>query len=225
MSLFRTLLAGAAAAFALSGAANAALVTVRDNPNNGSSVFATGLGRNVAITHNGANRTVGAGVFSLQYQEGAQWNDFLTFCLQLDEWLTLPKLHSEVASAVYFPDGADRTALGILYGDFMSASLGLKNSTTAAALQTIIWEIVEDGATNFNLSAGSFRVRSSDVLSAANLLWAELLTGNHSAVKFKVFAARDTQDLLVSDVPLPAAGWLFLSAVAGLGFSRRNRKG
>ncbi len=224
MRHFKLFLSAAIASMALSGAANAAIVTVRDNPNNGSSVFATGLGRSVSINHNNVNRTVGAGAFSLQYDKGQGWVDFLTYCLQLDEWLTLPKTHTEIAGDAYFPNAADRSALGILYGDFMTTSLGLKDATASAAMQTIIWEIVEDGADNFNLSAGSFRLLSTDVRSAANLMWAEVLSGNHKPINFNVFAARGTQDLLVSQVPVPAAFWLFGSAVAGLTFSRRTRK-
>ncbi|MEZ5895560.1 MAG: VPLPA-CTERM sorting domain-containing protein [Parvularculaceae bacterium] len=224
MSQFRTILAASAAFFTLAGAATAAPVTIRDNPNNGASVFATGLGRNVSITDNGVNRTVGAGVFSLQYETGAGWTDFLTFCLQLDEWLSLPKSHDRVDGAGYFPDAADNTALGVLYGNLMTSSTGLKNSTTAAALQTIIWEIAEDGASNFDLSGGAFKLNSTDVLAEANSLWAMTVSGNFKPIAFDVFTANGTQDLLVSEVPLPGAALLFGSALAGFSFSRRRRK-
>lgn len=225
MSLFKTILAGAAAAITLTAAASAAPVTVRDNPNNGSSVFATGLGRSVSIQHDGVNRNVGAGVFSLQFQNDSGWTDFLTFCLQLDEWLTLPKDHARVSGASYFTNVEDRTALEILYENFMTSGIGLKNSTTAAAMQSIIWEITEDGAAAFNLSSGSFRLFSSDVLAEANNLWAMILSGEYKAVRFDVFTARGTQDLLVSEVPIPGGAFLFGSAIAGFSFARRQRKG
>lgn len=224
MSQFRTILATAAAALALAGAAQAAPVTVRDNPNNGSSVFATGLGRTVSINHDGVSRNVGAGVFSLQHDTGGQWNDFLTFCLELDQWLTLPKQHTEVDGDAYFPNAVDRTALEILFGNFMTSGIGLKNSTTAAAMQTVIWEVIEDGAANFNLSSGTFKLLSSDVLGEANTLWTMILSGQYKAVSFNVFSATGTQDLLVNEVPIPGALWLFGSAVAGIGFSRRHKK-
>ena len=224
MSRFKTIFSAAAALLALSGGAQAALVTVRDNPDNGSSVFATGLGRNVTISHDGVNRQVGAGVFSLQYQDDDAWTNFQTFCLQLDERLTLPKDHQRVSGAAYFQNGADRTALEILYGNFMTSGLGLKDATSAAAMQTIIWEITEDGAANFNLATGSFKVLSLDVFAKANLFWSLLVTGSFEPVRYNVFSAAGTQDLLVSEVPLPGGVLLFGSAIAGFAFARRQRK-
>lgn len=224
MSRFKTVFAAAAAAFALAGAADAAIVTVRDNPNNGSSVFATGLGRNVSISHNGANRTVGAGVFSLQFKQDGGWTDFQTFCLQLDERLTLPKDHQTVDDDAYFPSASDRNAIGTLYGNFLTPEIGLHDSTSAAALQTVLWEIVEDGADNFNLRSGSFKVLTLDVLRKAEAFWALIATGDFKQVRFDVFAAAGTQDLLAPEVPIPGAAVLFGTALAGFAFARRQRK-
>lgn len=222
MSRLKTFLAGAALSFALPAAAGAAVVTVRDNPNNGSSVFATGLGRNIAIRHDGINRTVGAGVFSLQYGTGGTWTDVLTFCLELSARLTLPKDHERVDGEDYFLDTDDRTALGILYGNFMTADYGLKNADTGAAMQVMIWEIVEDGAANFNLSAGSFRLMSEGVRNEAIDLWNLLLSGDFKPIAFDVLAAEGTQDLIVSEVPVPGAFLLFATALAA-GAIRRKR--
>jgi hypothetical protein len=218
----KTFLAGAALSFALPAAADAAVVTVRDNPNNGSSVFATGLGRNIAIRHDGVNRTVGAGVFSLQYGTGGTWTDVLTFCLELSARLTLPKDHERVDGGTYFLNADDRTALGILYGNFMTADYGLKNADTGAAMQVMIWEIVEDGAANFNLSSGSFRLMSEGVRNEAMNLWNLLLSGDFKPIAFDVLAAEGTQDLIVSEVPVPGAFLLFGTALAA-GAIRRKR--
>lgn len=224
MSRLKTLLAGLALAVAFPAAADAALVTVRDNPNNGSSVFASGLGRTVSIRHNGVNRTVGAGVFSLQYGTGAGWTDFLTFCLELSAYLTLPKDHERIDGETYFLDADNRTALGILYGNFMTAEYGLKNADTGAAMQVLIWEIIEDGAANFNLDAGSFRILTDGVRVEALNLWALLTSGDFKSVKFDVFAARGTQDLIVNEVPAPGALLLFATAMAAGAATRRRRK-
>ncbi|NNE39482.1 MAG: hypothetical protein HKN14_01040 [Marinicaulis sp.] len=56
MSWFDAVLAGAAAALIFSTQASAAPVMVRDNPDNGESVFASGLGRSVSIEHDGVAR-------------------------------------------------------------------------------------------------------------------------------------------------------------------------
>lgn len=224
MSRLKTLLAGLALAVALPAAANAAVVTVRDNPANGGSVFATGLGRSVAIRHDGVNRTVGAGVFSLQYGTGGTWTDFLTFCLELSATLTLPKDHERTDGGAYFLNADDRSALGILYGNFMTADYGLANADTSAAMQVIIWEIVEDGAANFDLGGGSFKLLTEGVHAEAMALWALLTSGAFKPIAFDVFAARGTQDLLVNEVPVPGALILFGTAVAAGGALRRRRK-
>ncbi len=224
MFRLKTLLAGIAFGLAVPAAADAALVTVRDNPNNGSSVFATGLGRSVAIRHDGVNRTVGAGVFSLQYSQGGTWTDFMTFCLELSAWLSLPKDHERVDGDAYFLNADDRNALGVLYGNFMTADYGLKNADTGAAMQVLIWEVVEDGAAGFNLDGGSFRLFSEGVRNEALNLWNLLLSGDFQPVAFDVFAAEGTQDLLVSEVPVPGALVLFGTAVAAGASLKRRRK-
>jgi hypothetical protein len=224
VSRLKTVFAGLALAIALPGLAAAEVVTIRDNPNNGSSVFASGLGRSVSIQHDGANRTVNAGVFSLQYSSDAGWVDFLTFCLQLDEYLSLPREHERVAGDEYFASAADVDALGILYGNLLTPELGLKNANTSAALQAIVWEIVEDGATSFDLASGSFKLFTKDVLAEANNLWALIVSGTYFAVAIDVFHAAHTQDLLTSSVPIPGALPLLFSGIAGLAFASRKQK-
>lgn len=224
MSRLKTVIIGLAAAIALPAAANAATVSVRDNPDNGGSVFATGLGRSISIQNDGTNRNVQAGVFSLQYNDGDGWTDFLTFCLQLSEYLTLPKDHERVAGADYFGSADDLEALGIIYGNFLTSDIALKNANTAAAAQAVIWEIVEDGATSFDLSAGDFKLFTQSVLTEANALWALVLSGNYAAVAIDVFSARGTQDLITSSVPIPGALPLLLAGIAGLGFASRKQR-
>lgn len=224
MLRLKTVLAGLAAAIALPGLASAATVSVRDNPDNGSSVFASGLGRAISIQHDGANRSVQAGAFSLQHNEGGGWTDFITFCLQLSEYLTLPKDHERVAGGDYFGSADDLDALGILYGNFLTTDYALKNANTAAAAQAVIWEIVEDGAASFDLSAGDFKLFTLDVRNEAQALWALVISGDYIGVAIDVFAAKGTQDLITSAVPVPGALPLLLSGIAGLGFASRKQR-
>lgn len=224
MSRLRTVLAGLALSIALPGLASAEVVTIRDNPYNGSSAFATGLGRTISIKQDGVNRTVNAGVFSLQHSSDTGWVDFLTFCLELDEILSLPKSHERVAGGDYFGSAADIDALGVLYGNLMTADFSLKNANTAAATQAIIWEIVEDGATSFDLAGGSFKLLTQDVLAEANTLWALIISGTFFSTGIDVFRAAGTQDLITSSVPVPGALPLLFSGIAGLAFASRRQK-
>lgn len=224
MSRIKTVFAALALSIAAPGLANAATVSIRDNPDNGGSVFASGFNRSISIQHDGTNRNVQAGVFSLQYDEGDGWVDFYTFCLQLSEYLSLPRDHERVAGADYFASGEDLNALGVLYGSLMTTEYVFKNANTAAAAQSIIWEITEDGASAFDLAAGDFKLFTADVLAEANALWALIISGDFAAGAIDVFAARGTQDLITSSVPLPGALPLLFSGLAGLGFASRKQK-
>jgi len=217
-------LAGLLFAAAAPMTANAATVLVRDNPATGPGVFYAGLGERIEVYDNGYRR-VSAGVFGLQYSEdNSTWIDFLTFCLQIDEWLTLPKLHDRIAGEDYLT-AAQRDALGILYGHFMTGDRALANATSAAAMQTLIWEIMQDGVMNFDLSAGSFRVYTDTVLTRANELWALAVNGGYQPVRINIFAAAGTQDLITSPVPIPAGLPILLTGMAALRLvSRRSKR-
>jgi hypothetical protein len=225
VSRIKTIFAALALSIAAPGLAQAATVSIRDNPDNGGSVFATGFNRSFSIQYEGNNRSVQAGVFSLQYNEGDGWVDFNTFCLQLSEYLSLPRDHERVAGVEYFASADDRNALGVLYGSLMTTDYVFKNATTAAAAQAVIWEIAEDGASAFDLAAGDFKLFTAAVLTEANALWALIISGDFASSSFDVFAARGTQDLITSSVPIPGALPLLLSGLAGFGFaSRRQRR-
>ena len=225
MSRLKTVFAALALSLAAPGLANAAVVSVRDNPDNGGSVFASGFSRAISIQHDGTNRNVQAGVFSLQYDEGDGWTDFYTFCLQLSEYLSLPRDHERVSGGDYFASSDDLNALGVLYGSLMTADYVFQNANTAAAAQSIVWEITEDGASSFDLTSGDFILFSADVLAEANALWALIISGDFMSSAIDVFAARGTQDLITSSVPIPGALWLLVSGVAGLGFASRKKTG
>lgn len=229
MSYFKTTLAGLALSFLLPAMASAATVTVRDNAaDNGSSVFGAGLGRGVTIDYLGTERRVGAGAFSLEYGSDADgWVEFLTFCLQISERLTLPNEHERVSGDNYFADQGDRDAVGALFNNFLTTDLGLADATSAAALQVILWEVVEDGSANFDLTMGDFEVVTNSVRNRANTLWSLIVDGldndEFANIAFDVFVADGTQDLLV-ETPLPGALALMLSGIAGLSFSTRKKK-
>jgi len=229
LSYFKTTLAGLALSIMLPAMASAAPITVRDNAaDNGASVFSAGLGRGVTIDYLETESDVGAGVFSLEYGSDADgWVEFLTFCLQISERLTLPNDHERVSGDNYFADQEDRDAIGALFNNFLTTDLGLADATSAAALQVILWEVVEDGAANFDLTMGDFEVVTNSVRNRANTLWGLIVSGLDNDefvnIAFDVFVAEGTQDLLV-ETPLPGALALLMSGVAGLGFASRKKK-
>ncbi|MEE9329278.1 MAG: hypothetical protein V3V30_04005 [Parvularculaceae bacterium] len=204
------------------GSASAASVTVRDNPITGPSVYLDDALRATVTINTGTERTVGAGVFSLQMgsiDDG--FRDFLTFCLQVNESLTLPLEHEITAGDSYF-GLADREALGIAFGNMMTTQYALADGISSAAMQIIIWEIAEDGAANFDLTAGAFILLTDAVRDRANEFWVLIQSGTLPVHNFNVLVAAGTQDLLTLETPLPGAALLMGTGIAA--FARRRKK-
>ena len=220
MFRFKTLAASLACALALPAGASAATLTIRDNPDNGASVFHEGLAQSVKIEYLGGRQSVTAGVFGLQHETDDGWQDFVTLCLQIGERLSLPKGYERVAGDDYA--GENAAALGTVFTTFFSDPAQISDAKTAAAVQLIVWEIMEDGADNFSLRQGNFKVWSRSVRLHANDIWVNMIA-NGPAGDFDVFAANGTQDLLVAETPLPGAALILLSGVAGLRLASRRK--
>lgn len=116
------------------------------------------------------------------------------------------------------------------------ADLDFSNGDQAAAFQMALWESAyEDDSTATNMTDGLFRASSSgsNTLASNFLLNALGYTGSKRyEVTFLEIAGlgpdrpyNSGQNLVtVSEVPLPAAGVLLLTALAGTAFAGRRRK-
>ncbi|MBT8472090.1 MAG: hypothetical protein KJN99_05760 [Marinicaulis sp.] len=82
----------------------------------------------------------------------------------------------------------------------------------------IIWEIIEDGATSFDLEVGAFTMNTESVRDVANSFWMAIANGDFTKSGFDVFAARGTQDLITFDTPLPGALPMLLTGFAGFSY-------
>jgi len=231
---YRGLLAAGAFAASLALAtvsAEASTIWVRDG--NGGNVFNGGPGSvNIKINVNGANRTVSAGAFALQYkfsdvkppkaQNDPGWTDFLTYCLEPDETLGLSGLTPKqgvfdegIGSSIY---AADAMALTRLVNTHFADSL--TSATKSAAFQVALWEIAFDNTADLAgglfkfTQAGAVRNQASAYLDAAN--WVS--GGDNLDVILRV----GNQDLIIQ-VPEPATLALFGAGLLGLGFVSRRR--
>jgi hypothetical protein len=93
----------------------------------------------------------------------------------------------------------------------------VNSAAAAAAFQLAVWDIVYD---NPNVSGGGFAAstRDANVNSEASRFLTETSHPVDMALTALINSPADSQSLIVfSAVPLPAAGWLFLSGLGGLG--------
>ncbi len=222
----RWLVAAAAAAVMAAAPAGAATVNVTMQ---GKTAFQDGAGHNAwyqsaSYSLNGVNRTAAAGLFRLT-ATGANGTvqDFLAFCLEPLETLTLPRDHS-VGSGLSAPI-LDR--LAALMGNGIALVTG---ATSAAAFQLAAWEIANEGSGTLDLSRGAFRVTSAS--GAARSLaqsWLDgIATGAWaSAGPVTILSAPGTQDLVtdIAPVPVPAAGILLIGGIGALAAFGRRRRG
>ena len=163
-------------------------------------------------------------------------NNFVAWCVDLLDTLTTPNLGLYTTTTAPFSDpwsisSATQTVIKMLFDtSYVNA---LTSAVNSAAFQLALWEIVYEVPNNtntYNVSSGNgqfYTTTSGAVANAANAMLANL---NGPAVKnFDVTYWQSNivgrQDLVtVSEVPLPAAVWLFGSGLVGLGILSRKRR-
>ncbi len=187
-----------------------------------------GLHTGVTFLLNGwRSVSASAGVFVLDQRPaaGGPWDQFLSFCLEPDVYLTPfsnPYSVNTVSGAGY-----SQPLIGELWGRYRGL---VTNDTSAAAFQVALWELAY-GATDLNLSSGVFQLSSGGSVYSTAQSWLSSLNGTGPQASGLVVLVNnqqlhDRQDLITQTTPVPEPGTLALLALGlvGLGWAQQQKR-
>ncbi|CUH49057.1 VPLPA-CTERM sorting domain-containing protein [Ruegeria atlantica] len=162
--------------------------------------------------------------------------DFVAFCLDLAAWIGRGTGYEYKVTDTPFSNSVDLISNGgvqriqAIFDANYSNAVATESKLTSAAFQVALWNAVYDDDWSATSGSGfSAKSRSSGVIDQANayLAAAQNYTGDK---KWRLSFLESTaqpyryQNLVaVAPVPLPAAGFMLLGALAGFGLLRRRR--
>jgi hypothetical protein len=204
----------------------------------------TGAGASYSL-NSGINFTgTTAGIWNFTQNSGSlltyDTNQFVSFCIDLADTIGVPSNHTwDVVGLAAAPDttagpmGATKAndlakLLGgvITSGVLNDARLVLDTNTKRAAMQLAIWEVVHETSGTYSLSGGVAQfTASAAIINQANTYLALIGAAGTVAMRGLVGLTSTTTQDFVGQVPIPAAAWLFGSALLGVAaLGRRRRK-
>jgi hypothetical protein len=175
---------------------------------------------------------------------------YVSFCIDLEDGISAGTYTWDVVSLAAAPDpnsGPMKAAKandlakllgGVLGANLIDAKTILNSDEKKAALQMAVWEVVFESATTYNVTDGNAKFTDDNynvVVSGLEALANTYLGGIANATAMQGLrgltspavgiSGVETQDFVVQVVPIPAAAWLFGSALMGVvALGRRRMK-
>lgn len=218
----KTLIVAAALVTTAGSAAMADTITARYTYNHSQNINITSPARNGSTPtvsfHWTRQDAPGIGVDSLIP------NTFDTFCVDLAQTVTPSTNHTYdvVTGAAHGFTSQQETLLTNLWGTYKSA---VTDSTTSAAFQIAIWEIVYD--TNHDVDTGPFRMSGNNAVKNTAQGWLDSITApgfvyTGPALVMRVLESDCLQDQVTFvSIPAPSAA---AAGLMGLGLAARRRR-
>lgn len=174
------------------------------------------------------NYSGGAGKFSGFLNSNA----FETFCAELTQTFNLGGTYTDysVVGGATAWGSTTSTALDQVLS-FVASAPGtwLHNADTSAAVQSAVWEVLNETGSSYDFTTGSFKASSSGTTQTAltalnNSLWGSLATQAITVHADKLFS-KDHQDFLViTAVPEPETYAMLLAGLGIVGAVGRRRR-
>lgn len=157
-------------------------------------------------------------------------NSFVTYCTDPSQILSFGVLYTDysVIDGVTAWGAQKSSDLDRAISHFMALGTPT-NAAESAAAQAIVWEVIFEGSSSYDLAAGTFTATSVDAATQALLSSVDWGAIAAEPVTYHVdqLYSREHQDLMViTQVPEPGTYALFAAGLAGMCFvaSRRSRR-
>lgn len=161
---------------------------------------------------------------------------YYAFCLEPNETVMDPETYDVLAlsetpiDGVSGPMGTRAEDMKLLFGNVYPDFSVAIDTQKAIALQIAVWEIANETADQYDVDTGvmQFNNRANERAMAQN--WLTAINDGSWTTKAQGLVGlsaitEDRQDFVAQVVPIPAAAWLFGSAIVGaVALGRRKKK-